>query len=140
MQEKFVFTNTSRKPISKLRDVGTEMTPLASSTTSRCPTPFESTSPVRHNTPADRSGPLGPTGPNDDQSKPGLSLLKGSHMAKLHCGAQFNSAKSNWSSREEEEDDVSKSLRHFEATSGDECRKSESESKNFVWEEEEKTK
>ncbi|CAA0829483.1 Remorin family protein [Striga hermonthica] len=139
MQEKFVFGNSSsRKTISKHRDVGTEMTPLASSTTSRCPTPFESTSPARHNTPADRSGPLGPN--DDEHSKSGLSLLKGSHLAKLHCGAQFDSAKSNWWSREEEEDDVSKSLRHFEATSGGECRISESEPKNFVWEEEENNK
>ncbi|MBA0627950.1 hypothetical protein Godav_022745, partial [Gossypium davidsonii] len=42
----------------KHKDAGTEMTPLGSSTTSRCHTPCKSSSPARHNTPANRSGPL----------------------------------------------------------------------------------
>ncbi|KAJ1390581.1 hypothetical protein SESBI_37322 [Sesbania bispinosa] len=46
------------------RDVGTEMTPMGSSTTSRCHTPFKSSSPARHNTPANRSGPLALANPN----------------------------------------------------------------------------
>ncbi|GFP92504.1 remorin [Phtheirospermum japonicum] len=110
-----------------------------SSTTSRCPTPFKSTSPARHNTPASRSGPLGLTGPDDD-----ITQLQDCHLAKLHSGTQFDSVTTNWSSREEEEEDVSKSLRHFEMSG--EFRKSVSESRNnnninnCVWEEEEKTK
>ncbi|KAL3632852.1 hypothetical protein CASFOL_025836 [Castilleja foliolosa] len=157
MQEKFLFRNNVQKSISQSpsqimlqqqeievqhRDIGTEMTPLGSSTTSRSPTPFKSTSPARHNTPANRSGPLGLTGPDDD-----ITQLQDCHLAKLHSGMQFDSVTTNWSSREEEEEDVSKSLRHFEMSG--EFRKSVSESKNnndsnninnCVWKEEEKTK
>ena len=91
------------------RDVGTEMTPLGSS----CHTPLKSTSPVRHNTPASRSGPLVPfTGGMD------ISELADCHLAKLDLGARFDAMLVNWSSKEEEEEEVSKSLRHFEATVG----------------------
>ncbi|KAL6585242.1 hypothetical protein OROMI_004531 [Orobanche minor] len=155
MQEKFLFGHTVHKsnpnrtseqqqqqPTDDIqvhhRDIGTEMTPLASSTTSRCPTPFKSTSPARHNTPADRSGPLGL--PDPDENGTDITQLQDCHLAKLHFGSPFDSITSNWSSREEEEEDVSKSLRHFEIV-GDECGKSVSESKNnSVWEEEEKNK
>ncbi|KAI3806800.1 hypothetical protein L1987_22715 [Smallanthus sonchifolius] len=102
------FTNEPKfKETSRSRDIGTDMTPL----TSRCPTPFKTLSPPRHNTPASRSGPL-------------VESLE-CHLAKL---APFDS---NWTSREEEEEDICESLRHFE------CRKSISESRK---EEEEKTK
>ncbi|KAL6560022.1 hypothetical protein OROGR_005139 [Orobanche gracilis] len=148
MQEKFLFGHTSQsseQPQQQTddiqvhhRDVGTEMTPLPSSTASRCPTPFKSTSPARHNTPADRSGPLGLNEP--DENATDITQLQDCHLAKLHFGSQFDSITSNWSSREEEEEDVSKSLRHFEITSN-ECGKSVSESKNnCLWEEEEKNK
>lgn len=91
------------------RDIGTEMTPLGSS----CHTPLKSTSPVRHNTPASRSGPLVPyTGGGMD-----ISELADCHLAKLDLGARFDAMLVNWSSKEEEEE-VSKSLRHFEATVG----------------------
>ncbi|XP_058108697.1 uncharacterized protein LOC131251773 [Magnolia sinica] len=113
------------------RDIGTEMTPLGSSTTSRCHTPFKSSSPARHNTPADRSGPL--VGPNASID---ISELQDCHFAKLQLGSQFDSVVSNWSSREEEEEDISKSLRHFEMS----CRKGGAESRASVWEDEEKTK
>ncbi|KAL1076788.1 hypothetical protein V6Z11_D10G055200 [Gossypium hirsutum] len=92
----------------KHKDAGTEMTPLGSSTTSRCHTPCKSSSPARHNTPANRSG------------------------------SQYDSITSNWSSREEEEEEVSKSLRHFET--GSACRTSVSDSRTPAWEEEERTK
>ncbi|CAK9164456.1 unnamed protein product, partial [Ilex paraguariensis] len=118
----------------KHRDIGTEMTPLGSSTTSRCPTPFKSSSPARHNTPADRSGPLALM----NSSTIDIAELQGCHLAKLNLGTQFDSITSNWSSREEEEEDVSKSLRHFEMSN--ECRRSVSESRTLAWEEEEKTK
>ncbi|XP_062197774.1 uncharacterized protein LOC133900598 [Phragmites australis] len=92
------------------RDIGTEMTPLGSS----CHTPIKSTSPVRHNTPAGRSGPLVPyTGGGMD-----ISELADCHLAKLDLGARFDAMLVNWSSKEEEEEEVSKSLRHFEATAG----------------------
>ncbi|CAL4979753.1 unnamed protein product [Urochloa decumbens] len=94
------------------RDIGTEMTPLGSS----CVTPLKSTSPVRHNTPASRSGPLVPyaggVGGMD------ISELAECHLAKLDLGARFDAMLVNWSSKEEEEEEVSKSLRHFEATVG----------------------
>ncbi|XP_057770583.1 uncharacterized protein LOC130990375 [Salvia miltiorrhiza] len=143
MQEGFLFGNTFKKSMSeatemaqevKHRDIGTEMTPLGSSTTSRCPTPFKSTSPARHTTPANRSGPLAPASADTMD----ITQLQECHLAKLHLGTQFDSVTSNWSSREEEEEDVSKSLRHFEMSS--ECRKSVSESRSAGWQEEEKTK
>lgn len=99
------------------RDVGTEMTPLGSS----CHTPLKSASPARHNTPASRSsGPLVPyTGGGGGTD---ISELAGFRLAKLDLGARFGAHATlvGWSSKEEEEDDedVSKSLRHFEATVG----------------------
>ncbi|KAJ8621286.1 hypothetical protein MRB53_029815 [Persea americana] len=114
------------------RDIGTEMTPIGSSTTSRCHTPFKSSSPARHNTPANRSGPLAASNAFID-----ISELQNCHLAKLQLGTQFDSVASNWSSREEEDEEVSKSLRHSEM--GD-CRKSIVESRACAWEEEEKTK
>ncbi|KAJ1256853.1 hypothetical protein BS78_K287600 [Paspalum vaginatum] len=94
------------------RDIGTEMTPLGSS----CHTPLKSTSPARHNTPASRSGPLVPyTGGGGGMD---ISELADCHLAKLDLGARFDAMLVNWSSKEEEEEEVSKSLRHFEATVG----------------------
>uniref|UniRef100_A0A0D9XU70 Remorin C-terminal domain-containing protein n=1 Tax=Leersia perrieri TaxID=77586 RepID=A0A0D9XU70_9ORYZ len=95
------------------RDIGTEMTPLGSSTTSRCHTPIKSTSPARHNTPASRSGPLVPYNAGGGQD---ISDLADCHLAKLELGEKFDAMLINWSSKEEEEEEVSKSLRHFEAT------------------------
>lgn len=87
------------------KDVGTEMTPRGSSTHTRCPpTPYKILSPPRHNTPDDRSGPLS-----------GVSgQLQQCSLAKLNHPF-LHSITSTWSSREEEEEDVSKSLRHFDA-------------------------
>lgn len=120
----------------KHRDIGTEMTPLGSSTTSRCHTPFMSTSPARHNTPASQSGPLALVA----QSSPTdiTKQLQECHLAKLQIGSnQFDSVTTNWSSREEEEEEISKSLRHFEFGRRS---VSVSESRACAWEEEEKTK
>lgn len=103
------------------RDVGTETTPLGSS----CHTPLKSASPARHNTPASRSsGPLVPyTGGGGGTD---ISELAGFRLAKLDLGARFGGHATlvGWCSKEEEEDeDVSKSLRHFEATVGaGDCR------------------
>ncbi|GJN04905.1 hypothetical protein PR202_ga22486 [Eleusine coracana subsp. coracana] len=94
------------------KDAGTEMTPLGSSTTTRCHTPVKSASPARHNTPADRSGPLvAYAGGGMD-----ISELADCHLAKLDLGKRFDAMLVNWSSKEEEEEEVSKSLRHFEAS------------------------
>ncbi|XP_068659615.1 uncharacterized protein [Aristolochia californica] len=114
------------------RDIGTEMTPLGSSTTSRCQTPFKNSSPARHNTPTSTSGPLVLSKSSIDMAE-----LQGCHFAKLELGAQFDSVVSNWSSRQEEEEEVSKSLRHFEMDGG--C-KSVTECRVSLWEEEEKSK
>ncbi|KAI8544763.1 hypothetical protein RHMOL_Rhmol08G0320200 [Rhododendron molle] len=126
----------------KQRDIGTEMTPLGSSTTSRCHTPFKSTSPARHNTPENRSGPLALYNSYTSSTASDITKLQDCHLAKLHIGAQFDSVVSTWSSREEEEEDISKSLRHFEiGSNNNECRKSVSEhSKACSWEEEERNK
>ncbi|KAK3025143.1 hypothetical protein RJ639_043925 [Escallonia herrerae] len=146
MKEGFLFGNSVEKSMKdaatnvvhevKHRDIGTEMTPLGSSTTSRCHTPFISTSPARHNTPASRSGPLALTNSDSTNSTIDIAQLQECHLAKLQLGTQFDSVTSNWSSREEEEEEISKSLRHFEMTN----RKSVSESRACAWEEEEKTK
>lgn len=45
-----------------------------------------------------------------------ISDLADCHFAKLDLGAQFDAMLINWSSKEEEEEEVSKSLRHFEAS------------------------
>ncbi|XVF86987.1 hypothetical protein PTKIN_Ptkin18bG0084400 [Pterospermum kingtungense] len=116
------------------RDVGTEMTPLGSCTTSRCHTPLKSSSPARHNTPADRSGPLASANSNNSNSTIDISQLQECHLAKLQLGTNKYDT-SNWSSREEEEEEVSKSLRHFESG-----RKSVSDPRAATWEEEEMTK
>lgn len=129
LNESFLFKDPSS------RDIGTEMTPLGSSTTSRCPTPFKSLSPPRHNTPASRSGPLDP---NIKSSFDNIGGLQDLNLAKFKLGTPFDLVVSNWSSREEEEEEISKSLRHFEMNY--ECRTSISEPRPSVWEEEEKTK
>ncbi|KAJ6342382.1 hypothetical protein OIU77_023526 [Salix suchowensis] len=67
-----------------------------------------------------------------------ISQLQECHLAKLHLGTQYGSVTSNWSSREEEEEEISKSLRHFET--GIVSQKSVSDSRAAAWEEEEKTK
>ncbi|XP_048419951.1 uncharacterized protein LOC125468342 isoform X2 [Pyrus x bretschneideri] len=92
------------------RDVGTEMTPLGSSTTSRCSTLFKCSSPARHNTPANRSGPLALGHSSSTNNTIDIAQLQ-------EClGTQYDSVQSNWSSREEEEVEISKSLRHFETS------------------------
>ena len=116
------------------RDVGTEMTPLGSSTTSRCHTPFKSSSPARHNTPASRSGPLAMANQNSTSCTPELIKLEECHFAKMQLGTKYDSITSNWSSREEEEEEISKSLRHNSS------QKNDSDCGAAQWEEEEKTK
>ncbi|XP_059643084.1 uncharacterized protein LOC132284956 [Cornus florida] len=149
MKEVFLFGNSADKSMKdaatevvhdiKHRDIGTEMTPLGSSTTSRCHTPIKNSSPARHNTPANRSGPLALTSSSSiNNSTIDITELQECHLAKLQLGTQFDSVTTNWSSREEEEEDISKSLRHFEMSN--ECRKSVSESRTCAWEEEERTK
>lgn len=113
------------------KDVGTEMTPLGSSTTSRCHTPIKSSSPARHNTPASRSGSL-PSG----HSKSSNSTIDIAHFAKLQLGTSYDSVTSNWSSRKEEEEEISKSLRHSETGNG--FQKNSPDSRAAAWEEEEK--
>ncbi|CAI0419310.1 unnamed protein product [Linum tenue] len=124
------------------RDVGTEMTPMGSSTTSRCHTPFKSSSPARHNTPANRSGPLAPisnsaSSNNSSSNSTTIFELQDCHLAKL----QFDPVGSIWSTREEEEEEVSKSLRHFEtgrSSSVSDGRAAAAAA--LAWEEEEKNK
>ena len=117
------------------KDVGTEMTPLGSSTTSRCHTPFKSSSPARHNTPASRSGPLSLANHDNTSCTVDPIRLEECHFAKLQLGTQYDySVTSHWSSREEEEEEISKSLRHNAS------QKADSDCRAATWEEEEKTK
>ncbi|KAK9131546.1 hypothetical protein Sjap_012033 [Stephania japonica] len=145
-KEGFLFRNfcetmkdaaTEVVPEMRHRDIGTEMTPLGSSITSRCNSPpFKISSPARHNTPANMSGPL--ENPSNNTAI-NISELQECHLAKLELVNQFDSVVSNWSSREEEEEEVSKSLRHCETDI--ECRKKITlDSRGSLWEEEERTK
>nr|KAJ0210757.1 hypothetical protein LSAT_V11C400193250 [Lactuca sativa] len=118
----------------KRRDTGTNTTPPRNSTASQCFTPFESFSPPPNNTPA-MSGPLSLMNPSSSFD---IAELQECHFAKLHLESPFNSVACNWSSREEEEEDVSKSLRHYEMNN--DCPKSITEPKACSWEEEEKMK
>ncbi|KAD6794742.1 hypothetical protein E3N88_05638 [Mikania micrantha] len=86
----------------KNKDTGTEMTPAGSSTGSRCPTPLKNLSPPRHNTPENRL--------LMDQSG---SPLECDLADKLQPWTPFDAIDSNWKSLEDEEDEISKSLRHF---------------------------
>ncbi|ESQ30027.1 hypothetical protein EUTSA_v10012249mg [Eutrema salsugineum] len=112
------------------RDIGTEMTPIGSVTTSRCHTPFKSMSPARHNTPSKMSGPLTETKNVIDISEFADKLRLSGSAANQY----YNSVTSHWNSREEEEEETSKSLRHFEMES--ELRRSVSESKAASWDDE----
>lgn len=121
------------------RDMGTEMTPME---TSRCQTPVKSSSsPARHNTPTGaRSGPLVPYTGNGGKD---ISELTDCHFAKLDlgAGAQFDDDAMlvNWSSKEEEEEEVSKSLRHFEASTA--CdRRGAAMAGECRWEDDERAK
>ncbi|KAL5583367.1 hypothetical protein UlMin_015809 [Ulmus minor] len=122
------------------KDVGTEMTPLGSSTTSRCHTPFKSSSPARHNTPANRSGPLGLGHSNSTSSIIDIAQFQECHLAKLSLGSHYDSVTCNWSSREEEEEEISKSLRHFETGIGCQKNTPDVRAATAAWEDEEKTK
>ncbi|KAG9137658.1 hypothetical protein Leryth_011387 [Lithospermum erythrorhizon] len=146
MKEGFVFgdpvENSKKKGTTEVyevkhKDVGTEMTPICSSTTSRCHTPFKNSSPARHNTPSNGSGPL--VLANMNNTNPiDFEQFQECHLAKLAHKSHFDSVTTNWSTREEEEEDISKSLRHCEIS--DEFRKSVSEPRSCAWEEEEKDK
>jgi hypothetical protein len=112
------------------RDMGTEMTPIGSVTTSRCHTPFKSSSPARHNTPSQLSGPFTDTKNVIDISEFEDKLRLSGSSTSQYC----YSVTSHWNSREEEEEEISKSLRHFDMES--ELRRSVSESKAPLWDDE----
>ncbi|CDY36609.1 BnaC06g06620D [Brassica napus] len=127
--EGFIFRDLEEEEEAQVqhRDMGTEMTPVGSVTTSRCHTPFESTSPARHNTPSNMSGPLTETKNVIDISEFANKLrLSGSAATQY-----YNSVTSHWNSREEEEEEISKSLRHSDMES--ELRRSVSVA---VWDDE----
>jgi len=65
-----------------------------------------------------------------------ISELKNCHFAKLQLSAQYDSMVSEWSSREEEEAEVSKSLRHSDGGG----KKSFAETRASPWEDEQRTK
>jgi len=68
----------------------------------------KSLSPVLHVTPASKSGPLSLANHNSTTSTIDLIRLKECHFAKLQVETQYNSVTSLWSSREEEEKEISK--------------------------------
>ncbi|XP_010479966.1 PREDICTED: uncharacterized protein LOC104758737 isoform X2 [Camelina sativa] len=128
--DKFLRYEEEAQAQTQHRDIGTEMTPVGSLAASRCHTPFKSTSPARHNTPSQLSGPLTETKNVIDISEFADKLrLSGSTASQYG-----NSVTSHWNSREEEEEEISKSLRHFDMES--ELRRSVSESKAVLWDDE----
>ncbi|KFK35691.1 hypothetical protein AALP_AA4G024600 [Arabis alpina] len=117
--EGFIFRESSEEEEAKVlqhRDIGTEMTPIG--------TPFNTLSPARHNTPSKLSGPLTETKNVIDISE---------FTDKLRISGESVTSQ-YWNSREEEEEEVSKSLRHFDIES--ELQRSVSESKVTLWDHE----
>lgn len=105
--------STEISPTLCKRDMGTQSTPFGSSRASRSDTPAKNNSPARHNTPVKRSSSGHNKGVN-------LLELQSCHLAKLELqdlptGTQFQpfdqSQLSNWSTREEEEEQSATSLR-----------------------------
>ncbi|XP_071711928.1 uncharacterized protein [Rutidosis leptorrhynchoides] len=141
IKEGFLFTSmkdASTEVVHEIKQadtMGTNMTPRRNSAASRSPTPFKTVSPPRHNTPC-MSGPLSSM---NVSSSFDIAELQECHLAKLQLETPFDSVTCNWSSREEEEADVSKSLRHFEMNN--ECVKHIPDpTKPCDWEEEEEEK
>ncbi|KAJ7569684.1 hypothetical protein O6H91_01G088700 [Diphasiastrum complanatum] len=124
-------------PVSRYRDMGTQMTPLSSSGPSKCTTPISNISPARHNTPAKQ------TVSSAQANLELLELQSCQLMAKLEHRDQSNfngldrSTSNTWSTREEEEEESSKSLRYVDLT---EIRKSVIEARAAAWEEAEQAK
>ncbi|XP_076926362.1 uncharacterized protein LOC143589498 [Bidens hawaiensis] len=87
-----------------LKDASTDQVVVDEVKAGSCPTPYRSVSPPRHTTPASMSSPLALMNASSTSFE-----FQECHLAKLQPAANCN-----WSSREEEEEDVSKSLRHFE--------------------------
>lgn len=98
------------------RDIGTEMTPIG--------TPFETLSPARHNTPSKLSGPL-------TETKNVIDISEFTDKLRLSGESVASQYSSHWNSREEEEEEISKSLRHFDIES--ELQRSVSDSKVTLW-------
>ncbi|KAL4589318.1 hypothetical protein LXL04_002224 [Taraxacum kok-saghyz] len=114
----------------KEKDTGTEMTPIGSATTS----PFKSWSPPRHNTPATKLG-LTNQGSSLD-----IGELQEWHFKKLQPRTTlFDVITSRWSSREEEEDDLSKSLGYCNMKDDDYQETIISGPRPSAWEEKEKS-
>eukprot|EP00250_Pteridium_aquilinum_P007858 c17491_g1_i2 orf=803-3313(+) len=85
-------TDVSPKVSMSRRDMGTQMTPVASSKTSRSATPLKNSSPVRHNTPArakstsTSSHSPAHTKATSSSADPRQLELEGLHLAKLEKG------------------------------------------------------
>ncbi|CAL0302215.1 unnamed protein product [Lupinus luteus] len=135
-KEGFLFTNQVDEAMKNAytevihKDIGTEMSPFRSCKTS----PFKSSSPIRHNTPTSSSGPLSLSSNyknNTSCNTIDFIRLEECYFAKMKLGTtEYDYVTSHWSSTEEEEEEVSKSLRH----------NAESDCRTTTWEEEEKTK
>lgn len=130
-----------------MRDMGTEMTPIASQEPSRTGTPVRATTPIRSPTSSQPSSPrrasLSPYHPNNvsDSNKRELSekemqmktrreiMLLGTQLGKMNIAA--------WASKEEEDNDASTSLKNLRQ---DQQAKSLIETRAAAWEEAEKAK
>ncbi|XP_010250566.1 PREDICTED: uncharacterized protein LOC104592772 isoform X2 [Nelumbo nucifera] len=132
-----------------MRDMGTEMTPIASQEPSRTGTPVRATTPIRSpnssrpSTPG-RAAPSSPVEPTDcqlDPNKKELSekeiqmrtrreiMILGTQLGKMNIAA--------WASKEEEDNDASTSLKTVPM---DKPAKSVIETRATAWEEAEKAK
>ncbi|XP_058098071.1 uncharacterized protein LOC131243032 isoform X2 [Magnolia sinica] len=133
-----------------MRDMGTEMTPIASQEPSRTGTPVRATTPIRSpnssrpSTPrraAPASSPVASVHCQDDLNKKELSekelqmktrqeiMVLGTQLGKMNIAA--------WASKEEEDKDASTSLKTVAA---DQLAKSVIETRAAAWEEAEKAK
>ncbi|CAK7326917.1 unnamed protein product [Dovyalis caffra] len=132
-----------------MRDMGTEMTPLASQEPSRTGTPVRATTPIRSPTSSrpstpGRAAPAScPTNPPNDHLDPNKELSEkelqmktrreimvlGTQLGKMNIAA--------WASKEEEDKDASTSLKTIAA---DQRSKNVIETRATAWEEAEKAK
>lgn len=132
-----------------MRDMGTEMTPIASQEPSRTGTPVRATTPIRSPTSSVPSSPTGATQSSSPLANPfsdhlnsnkGLSekelqmktrkeiMILGTKLGKMNIAA--------WASKEEEDKDASTSLK----TVKEKSTKSVIETRAAAWEEAEKAK
>lgn len=145
----FIPTPSTVRSVS-MRDMGTEMTPIASQEASRTGTPVRATTPIRSPTSSRPSTPgravpaSSPVEPTDSQLDPNRKELSEKEMQMktrreiMVLGTQLGKMNiAAWASKEEEDKDASTSLKNVAV---DQPAKSIIETRAAAWEEAEKAK